>query len=187
MITGCGIQICQQLTGINAIIFYSNQIFQVRGLSQIDKTLLTILVGFVNMVTTVTALIFVDKLGRKFLNQIGSIGMCLAMFIISLFEYYSWSVLYKFILILVFIGFFESSLGPVGFIYASEVMIDKVLGFSMLQNWILVIIVGIGFPVLSRPDNLNSYGVFALFGLLNLMILLFVCFGTFETKGLTRK
>ncbi len=64
-----------QLAGINAILYYSNYIFASAGFSQLSSSLQTVLIGLMNLVATLVGMSLIDKLGRKTLLLIGSVGM----------------------------------------------------------------------------------------------------------------
>ncbi len=82
-----GLMFFQQLSGINAVIFYTVQIFQDAG-STIDENLCTIIVGVVNFMATFIATLLIDRLGRKILIYISNVAMITTLFVLGTFFYY---------------------------------------------------------------------------------------------------
>jgi sugar porter (SP) family MFS transporter len=84
LLIGIGIAILQQITGINAVFFYAPMIFEQSGIGTDAAFSQAILVGLTNLVFTVLAILFIDKLGRKFLLGIGLTGITIFMFILAI-------------------------------------------------------------------------------------------------------
>ena len=76
---GIGLSVLQQFVGINVIFYYSSVLWRAVGFSEQDSLKLTVITGAVNIVTTLIAIVFVDKFGRKPLLLLGSIGMTLTL------------------------------------------------------------------------------------------------------------
>ena len=88
---------------------------------------------------------------------------------------------------LLFVAFFESSLGPVCWIYAGETTTDKGVGLVVMVNWVLSAIIGIVFLFMSSSSGLGMPLTFFIFGVFCVCSLLFVIFFVVETKGRTWK
>ncbi|MEN7973869.1 MAG: sugar porter family MFS transporter, partial [Verrucomicrobiota bacterium] len=76
---GLGLSVLQQFVGINVIFYYGTALWRVVGFAEGDALLITVITGIVNIVTTIIAIIFVDRIGRKPLLMVGSTGMALAL------------------------------------------------------------------------------------------------------------
>ena len=88
LFVGIGLSVLQQLTGINAILYYAPEIFKSLGSSTDVSLLETSILGVVNLIFTLLAIRFVDKMGRKPLLYIGSIGMTIALAAVGFFIYF---------------------------------------------------------------------------------------------------
>ncbi len=149
----------QQLTGINAVLYYAPKIFQNTG-TKLDISLLqTILVGTVNLIFTIIAITTVDRLGRKPLLIIGGSLMGLAMAAIG-FTFYSENMgLLALIFILVFIAGFAMSWGPVMWVVLSEIFPNSIRGAMSIATatvWITDLIISWSFPVLDENGWLTE-------------------------------
>jgi len=175
-----------QLAGINAILYYLNDIFAAAGFTKVSGELGPVAVGAMNLFATILAMTVIDKLGRKTLLLIGSVGLvgCLsglaAIFLThSHQQYLLW-------LLIAYIGFFAISQGAVIWVYIGEVFPNRVrakgqsVGSS--SHWIMNAIVSWIFPVLFAHSPGTPFVVFA-----SMMVLQFfvVMFFYPETKGYT--
>src|SRR6202789_1684572 len=130
-----------QLAGINAILYYSNYIFASAGFSELSSSLQTVLVGLMNLFATLLGMSLIDKLGRKTLLLIGSVGdtLCLAGVAAVFFTHTHAETLVW--LLVGYIGFFSVSQGAVIWVYIAEVFPNRVrskgqsLGSS--AHWIM--------------------------------------------------
>jgi len=175
-----------QLSGINAILYYSNYIFAAAGFSQLSGALQTVLVGAMNLLATLLGMSLIDKLGRKTLLLIGSVGtaLCLAGVAAIFFTHSHQSALVW--LLVGYIFFFAISQGAVIWVYIAEVFPNRVrakgqsLGSS--SHWIMNAIISLLFPLLAAKSGGIPFAFFAA-----MMALQFVIVLTFypETKGIT--
>jgi MFS transporter, SP family, arabinose:H+ symporter len=175
-----------QLSGINAILYYSNSIFAAAGFSQLSGSLQTVLVGAMNFVATLFGMSLIDKLGRKTLLLIGSVGtaLCLSGVAAIFFTntHQSWLVW----LLVAYIAFFSISQGAVIWVYIAEVFPNRVrakgqsLGSS--SHWIMNALISLVFPILAAKSGGIPFVFFAA-----MMALQFVIVLRFypETKGIT--
>jgi sugar porter (SP) family MFS transporter len=175
-----------QLSGINAVLFYINQIFTKAGFSNLSSAQQAIYVGLANLVATLVAMSVIDKIGRKTLLLIGAVGMTLCLAIIAAIfqvgehqEYLLW-------LVLLFIVSFAISQGAVVWVYLGEVFPTSVrskgqsLGTS--ANWITNGAIAFTFPILARHHMAGPFYFFAAMMALQFFIVLFIYP---ETKGLS--
>jgi MFS transporter, SP family, arabinose:H+ symporter len=175
-----------QLAGINAILYYSNYIFASAGFSEMSSSLQTVLLGLMNLVATSIAMALIDKLGRKTLLLIGSVGMtfCLSGVAAIFFTQTHASALVW--LLVGYMFFFSISQGAVIWVYIAEVFPNRVrakgqsLGSS--AHWIMNAIISLIFPVLAKYSGGLPFAFFAAMTTLQFFVVLFVYP---ETKGVT--
>ena len=175
-----------QVSGINAIIYYAPRIFELTG-SGADTALLTSAgIGLVNLIFTMIGMLLIDKFGRRTLMFIGSIGLIIALGMVSrafLIEEFTGVPIYLFM----FIAFFAMSQGAVIWVFISEVFPNQVraAGQSLgsFTHWILAAVIANAFPFF-----VNSFGaapIFAFFGVMMFLQLIFVWKLMPETKNLS--
>jgi MFS transporter, SP family, arabinose:H+ symporter len=173
-----------QLAGINAILYYVNDIFTAAGFSKVSGELGPVAVGAMNLVATLLAMSVIDKLGRKTLLLIGSVGLvgCLSG-LAALFLTGNHQSFLLWILI-AYIGFFAISQGAVIWVYIGEVFPNRVraqgqsIGSS--SHWIMNAVVSWIFPVMFAYSHGLPFVVFAACIVLQFFVVLFVYP---ETKG----
>lgn len=185
LIIGCALACFQQLSGINSFILYSTKIFKKAGGSAEESVYFTSALGFFNMVTTGFAVFLVGKCRRKLLLIQGSIGMSLCHFVLLylfLIESKPWLQL---IPILVFIAFFESSIGTILWIYCSEILIDKGVGIAIGIHWVIAAIIGLIFPYISDTRIYSLNLLFLIFFISCVSLSFFTKYWVVETKDLS--
>lgn len=193
LLIGIGIFFIQQFSGINAVIYYAPTIFKDAGFASDNAQLLaTIGVGIVNSLSTILAIIFLDKLGRKPILFIGLVGASIALFCLGLSFYLKengnadlqWLSI---ISVYLYIVFFAISLGPLGWLLISEVYPLGIRAFAMslgsFYHWIFDFLVS--FTFLTFRTHLGSYGIVWLYMTVVLLGLLFAKYIVFETKGMS--
>jgi sugar porter (SP) family MFS transporter len=175
-----------QLSGINAILYYSNSIFASAGFHDASAALQTVAVGLVNLLATFLGMALIDKLGRKTLLLIGALGMVVALVGVgAVFATNSHQNLLVWCLML-FIVFFAISQGSVIWVYISEVFPSRVrskgqsLGSS--SHWIMNAIIAFLFPQIAVRSHAVPFFFFAGMMALQFFVVLFVYP---ETKGQT--
>lgn len=178
----------QQITGINAVIYFAPRIFELSGYATTDMTLLaTIGVGAINFFVTFFAVHFLDKLGRRPLLLTGLAGMCVSLSILSahLFSHMQTGGLVALLSIFAYVAFFAVGLGPVTAVFVSEAYPLKIRGkaisLTTAFNWIGNYLVTLVFLDLVRKITLG--GAFVLFGVLSAVAFVFVYYFLPETKG----
>jgi SP family arabinose:H+ symporter-like MFS transporter len=175
-----------QLSGINAILYYSNSIFASAGFHDTSAALQTVSIGLVNLLATFLGMALIDKLGRKTLLMIGALGMVVALSGVgAIFATNSHQNLLVWCLML-FIVFFAISQGSVIWVYISEVFPSRVrskgqsLGSS--AHWIMNAIIAFLFPQIAVHSHAVPFFFFAAMMGLQFFVVLFVYP---ETKGET--
>ena len=175
-----------QLSGINAILYYSNYIFAAAGFSQLSGALQTVLIGLMNLIATLFGMSLIDKLGRKTLLLIGSVGtaLCLAGVAAIFFTKSHANALVW--LLVGYIFFFAISQGSVIWVYIAEVFPNRIrakgqsLGSS--SHWIMNALISLVFPIMAKSSGGAPFAFFAA-----MMALQFIIVLTFypETKGIS--
>nr|WP_221312503.1 sugar porter family MFS transporter [Granulicella aggregans] len=174
-----------QLAGINAILYYLNPIFKAAGFSNSSSALQAVAVGLVNLLATILGMTLIDKLGRKTLLLIGSVGTAIALTGVSAIFYTHTHQDLLVWLLVVFIIFFAISQGSVIWVYISEVFPNRVrskgqsIGSS--AHWISAAVITLYFPVV--VDKFSQGTPFAFFAVMMLLQFFVVLFIYPETKG----
>lgn len=195
--------VLQQLTGINAIIYYADSIFAAAGFNNPTSESLATLwaIGGVNVVATLIAVFWVDRFGRKPLLLIGSVGMCLGLLVVAgaFFELHKVTTsqaasaaqtqagTLALVGLVAFIASFAFSLGPVVWTVINEVFPAHVRGRGVAVataiNWLAAWVVAQTF--LSLVDAISTAGTFLLFAGFCVVTFLYVHWFVPETKGKT--
>lgn len=176
-----------QLAGINAILYYLNDIFSAAGFSQLSGDQQAITIGFTNLVFTIVGMSVIDKLGRKTLLLIGAAGTasCLAG-VAWIFSSNSHQGMLVWLLV-VYIGFFALSQGAVIWVYIGEVFPNHVRskgqGVGNASHWTMNTIIALSFPVIAGAIGRGAPFVF--FAVMTVIQFLTVLFFYPETKGQT--
>lgn len=186
---GVALAMLGQLMGVNAVLYYGPTIFRESGLSSGDSLFYQVLVGLVNMLTTVLALIIIDKAGRKKLVYWGVSGMIIALVLIAFYFAYGLKLaiphLFLLILFLFYIFCCAISICAVIFVLLSEMYPVKVRGAAMsiagLSLWIGTYLIGQLTPVMLT--SLSPAGMFLLFAIMCIPYILIVWKLLPETTG----
>ena len=191
LFVGIGLSILQQLTGINAILYYAPEIFKSLGSSTDASLLETSILGVVNLIFTLLAIKWVDKMGRKPLLYIGSAGMTISLAAVGIFIYNEAVGNYVLPFLILFMASFSISWGPIVWVLLSEIFPNKIrslaLAISVFIQWVANFVVTQVFPSLIEnqwlKDNFNGAFPFYLFSLICLFSLFFVWKKVPETKN----
>lgn len=191
LFVGIGLSILQQLTGINAILYYAPEIFKNLGSTADTSLLETSILGVINLIFTLLAIKYVDKMGRKPLLYFGSIGMTASLAAVGLFIYFDAVGNWVLPFLLLFMASFSISWGPIVWVLLSEIFPAKIrslsLAISVFIQWVANFIVTQFFPSLVEnqwlKDNFNGAFPFYLFSIICLLSFLFVWKKVPETKN----
>ena len=189
VIIGVCIAILGQFMGVNAVLYYGPSIFENAGLSGGDSLFYQVLVGLVNTLTTVLALVIIDKVGRKKLVYYGVSGMVVSLILIGLYFLFGDSLGVSSLFLLVFFLFYvfccAVSICAVVFVLLSEMYPTKVRGLAMsiagFALWIGTYLIGQLTPWMLQ--NLTPAGTFFLFALMCVPYMLIVWKLVPETTG----
>ncbi|MEM1058291.1 MAG: sugar porter family MFS transporter [Verrucomicrobiota bacterium] len=199
LIVGIGLGIFQQFSGINTVIYYAPTIFKMAGYESDSVAILaTAGVGLLNVIMTVVAVFLMDRVGRRPLLLIGLTGMCISLIALGGAFYanppdaagqVTGTALPIICLasLLLYVGSFAISLGPIFWLLISEIYPTKIRGLAMglatMIQWGANLAVTQSFPNLIA--TLDPFGTFWLFGGLCVAALLFSYILMPETKGVT--
>ena len=191
LLIGISLSVLQQVTGINVFLYYAPVIFEKLGSGTNASLLQTIVVGIVNLGFTIIAIKTVDRLGRKPLMIIGSIGMGVCITAIGLAAFYENTQAWLLIFILGYIAFFALSLGPVTWVLLSEIFPNRIrslaLSIAVAAQWISNFAVSQTFPMMMDHEYLFNqfHGGFPfwVYGLMCAVSAFFAWKFVPETKG----
>jgi sugar porter (SP) family MFS transporter len=185
LIVGILLAVFQQVTGINVVMYYAPAIFKSAGFGNDSALLQTALMGMVNLTFAVVSMFFVDKVGRKPLMVIGSIGMSIAMTLLAL-TFITGHEKGYFVLVCImgYLAAFGFSLGPVVWVLISEIFPNRLRSYAVaittFMLWGANFAVSLTFPYLL--NNLKGWS-FVIYGSMCVLCLLFVLKFLEETKG----
>ncbi len=188
---GVLLQIMQQVTGINVVMYYAPRIFQAMGYATHAQMWFTAAVGLTNVLATFIAIGFVDRLGRKPIMYIGCVVMALGLGVVGTLMHIGITThaqqMFAIAMLLTFIVGFAMSAGPLVWTICSEIQPlkgrDFGIGFSTVTNWVANMIVGATF--LSLLNGIGNAATFWLYAAMNLIFLLIVWLFVPETKGVS--
>lgn len=189
---GITLSILQQVTGINAILYYGAEIFS-NALGYDDPLKQQMLLGAVNLIFTFVAIYQVDKWGRKPLLILGTTGMLLGIGTLGVSIYLNELGLISLIGMLTFIASFALSMGPVTWVLLSEIFPNKVrsaaMSIAVAAQWLFNAIVANSFPVINgsevNKEVFNGALPYFIFAALCFVTILFTWKMVPETKGKT--
>ncbi|BAY29200.1 sugar transporter [Nostoc carneum NIES-2107] len=195
---GMGLSILQQFVGINVIFYYSSVLWQAVGFSERDSLLITVITGIVNIVTTLIAIAYVDKFGRKPLLMLGSIGMTVTLGTLAVVfanaaidpttgnpTLPGTAGIIALLAANLYVVFFGFSWGPIVWVLLGEIFNNKIraaaLSVAAAVQWIANFLVSTTFPPLLKYFGLGSaYGLYTIASAISIF---FVAFFIRETKG----
>ena len=189
VLIGVGIAILGQFMGVNAVLYYGPAIFESSGLSGGDSLFYQVMVGVVNMLTTVLALVIIDKVGRKQLVYYGVSGMILSLILIAFYftmgENLGISSIFLLIFFLFYIFCCAVSICAVIWVLLSEMYPIKVRGIAMsiagFSLWIGTYLIGQLTPWMLQ--HLSPAGTFLLFAVMCVPYMLIIWKLVPETTG----
>lgn len=189
---GIMLSVFQQFVGINVVLYYASNIFRNMGSSTNASLLLTIIVGAVNLIFTIVAILTVDRFGRKPLMIIGSIGMAVSMFLLGFAFYFNYLGMVALIFMLLYTAAFAMSWGPVCWVLLSEIFPNSIRGalsIAVAAQWIANWVVSLTFPIMNDnawlTEKFNHGFSYWIYGAMGVLSAFFVWRLVPETKGKT--
>ncbi|MDD3077187.1 MAG: D-xylose transporter XylE [Proteiniphilum sp.] len=184
IIIGILLSVFQQFVGINVALYYAPRIFESMGAAKDASMLQTIIMGFVNVLFTVVAILTVDKWGRKPLLITGSIGMSIGMFAISALAFNNIIGISTLVFIIIYTASFMMSWGPICWVLISEIFPNKIRGqavaVAVAFQWFANYLISSTYPAMMEFSGGMTYGFY---GLMAVLSALFVWKMVPETKG----
>lgn len=176
-----------QLSGINALLYYAPRIFGSAGLGESTALLSSIGVGVVNLLFTLLGVFLIDRLGRKQLMLFGSIGYIISLSLVAAAFFLEWGGLWVPVFLFVFIASHAIGQGAVIWVFISEIFPNHLRAsgqaFGSSTHWVLAAMVPSFIPILF--STIGPGYVFGFFAFMMVLQLFFVVFIMPETKGKT--
>ena len=176
-----------QLSGINAFLYYSSRIFQEAGLGESTALLSSIGIGVVNLIFTLLGVFLIDKLGRKILMYIGSVGYIISLSLVAMAFFFHWEGIAVPVFLFLFIAAHAIGQGAVIWVFISEIFPNHLRAsgqaFGSTTHWILAAIIPSLIPFLF--STIGPGIVFLFFAVMMVFQLLFVIMLMPETKGVS--
>ncbi len=187
LLIGIVLAVLQQWSGINVIFNYAEEIYRSAGYGVSDTLFNIVITGAINLVFTLVAMGFVDRLGRRTLMLAGCAGIGLSHLLVGLAYHFGLKGLPVLVLTLATIASFAMTLGPVAWVLISEIFPNRVRGtavsIAVSALWIACFLLTFTFPVLNRW--LGAAGTFWLYAAICAAGFVFILFHVPETKGKT--
>jgi SP family xylose:H+ symportor-like MFS transporter len=186
IVIGILLSVFQQFVGINVALYYAPRIFESMGAAKDASMLQTVVMGLVNVIFTVIAIVTVDKYGRKILLMIGSIGMAIGMFAIGGLAFFKVIGVSTLVFIIIYTASFMMSWGPITWVLISEIYPNKIRGraiaIAVAAQWAANYFISSTYPAMMEFSGGMTY---SFYGLMSLLSFLFVWKMVPETKGKT--
>lgn len=174
-----------QLSGINAFLYYAPRILEEAGLGASTALLSSIGIGATNMIFTLLGIYLIDRMGRKQLMYIGSVGYIISLSLVASAFFFNWEGMSVAIFLFLFIAAHAIGQGTVIWVFISEIFPNHLRGygqsFGSSVHWILAAVVPSLIPILFT--TIGPGVVFSFFAFMMMIQLLFVVFMMPETKG----
>jgi SP family sugar:H+ symporter-like MFS transporter len=192
---GLGLAILQQLVGINVIFYYGTMLWQSVGFGESDAFLTSVISSAVNLVMTVVAILLIDKIGRKPLLLIGSIGMAVTLSTLTACFMSAGAdgslpgaaAVIALIAANLYITFFAATWGPVMWVMLGEMFNNRIRTIAIaicgLAQWFANFVVTWTFPVLTGKDGIGVGPTYAIYSFFAIFSIFFVAKFIKETKG----
>ena len=186
ILIGILLSVFQQFVGINVALYYAPRIFESMGAAKDASMLQTVVMGLVNVIFTVIAIVTVDKYGRKVLLMIGSIGMAVGMFAIGGLAFFKVIGISTLVFIIIYTASFMMSWGPITWVLISEIFPNKIRGraiaIAVAAQWAANYFISSTYPAMMEFSGGLTY---SFYGLMSLLSFIFVWRMVPETKGKT--
>lgn len=186
IIIGILLSVFQQFVGINVALYYAPRIFESMGAAKDASLMQTVVMGVVNVIFTVVAIVSVDKWGRKPLLMVGSVGMAIGMFAIGALSFMQVIGIGTLIFIIIYTASFMMSWGPITWVLISEIFPNKIRGkavaVAVAAQWASNYFISSTYPAMMEFSGGVTY---SFYGVMSVLSLIFVWKMVPETKGRT--
>lgn len=189
VIIGILIGMFNQFTGIAVVMIYSSDIFRAAGFGTESAILQTVIVGFTNLSFTILAMAFIDRIGRKFMLLLGSVGMTIFLAVFSYIFLYNVGGYMPLVFMIAFVACFAFSQGAVVWVLFSEMFPNNIrsrgMAIGSFSHWVFYALLLFLFPVIQKSftDNRGIGYVFAVFAIITFISFFFFKKYIIETKG----
>lgn len=187
ILVGIVLAIFQQFCGINVVFNYTSTIFKSAGASLDSQLFETVVIGVVNMLFTLLAMWQVDKVGRRPLMLIGSLGLSIIYLVLAFLLGHNGGTWLISIFVMLAIAIYATSLAPVTWVIISEIFPNHIRGVAssvaIVALWLAYFILVFTFPILA--EHLGTFGPFYLYSVICLAGFFFIKAKVKETKGQT--
>ena len=188
---GITLSVFQQFVGINVVLYYATDIFKGMGMTTNASLLQTIIVGAVNLVFTVVAILSVDRFGRRPLMIIGALVMAVSMISLGVDFWLGGKGMVALVAMLTYTAGFAVSWGPVTWVLLSEIFPNQIRGKAMAvavaAQWIANYLVSWSFPILDKNpwlvDHFKHGFAYWIYGVMGILAAIFMATVVPETKG----
>ncbi len=179
-----------QFSGINAILYYAPRIFELSGLSNSDSLYQSIFIGVTNAIFTILGMVLIDRVGRKKLLIIGSVGMSICLGLVAkTFYTRDFEGIGLLVYLIVYIMFFAFSTGAVVWVLIAEIFPNKVRGkgqsLGSFTHWLFAALITFLFPVIEKSSQVGVGHAFIFFSVMMVVQIIVVWKYFPETKGRT--
>jgi len=191
VLIGIVIGFLNQTTGIAIVMIYSSDIFRAAGFGTESAIMQTVIVGFTNLIFTIIAMTLIDKIGRKFLLLVGSVGMTIFLGLFSFIFFKDIGGSLPLIIMISFAASFAFSQGAVVWVLFAEMFPTNIrsrgVSIGSFSHWVFYAILLFLFPIIKRSfsDNSGIGYVFAFFAIATFISFFFFKKYIVETKGKT--
>lgn len=185
MIVGFLLAVLVQVSGINTVVDYAPKILMSVGVEIKNALLQTSLIGLINGLFTIVAILFIDKIGRRKLYLVGSMGMTITLVLLAISYYLKLDGIFTLICIMLFMAFFAACIGPVFWTLVSEIFPNRIRGkalaFTSFTQWVFNFLVVLLFPHFLK--TLGGATTFLFLALMSALQWWFTWRNVPETKG----
>ncbi|MGE4586759.1 MAG: sugar porter family MFS transporter [Mangrovibacterium sp.] len=186
ILIGILLSVFQQFVGINVALYYAPRIFESMGAEKDASMLQTVVMGLVNVVFTVIAIVTVDRWGRKPLLMVGSVGMAVGMLAIGTLAFMKVIGISTLVFIIIYTASFMMSWGPITWVLISEIFPNRIRGkavaIAVAAQWAANYLVSSTYPAMMEFSGGMTY---CLYGIMSILSFIFVWKMVPETKGKT--
>jgi SP family xylose:H+ symportor-like MFS transporter len=186
IIIGILLSVFQQFVGINVALYYAPRIFESMGAEKDASMLQTVVMGLINVIFTVVAIVTVDKWGRKPLLMVGSVGMAIGMFAIGGLAFMKVIGISTLVFIIIYTASFMMSWGPITWVLISEIFPNKIRGkavaIAVAAQWAANYFISSTYPAMMEFSSGMTY---CFYGAMSVLSFIFVWKMVPETKGKT--
>ncbi|MGD9930497.1 MAG: D-xylose transporter XylE [Mangrovibacterium sp.] len=186
IVIGILLSVFQQFVGINVALYYAPRIFESMGAEKDASMLQTVVMGLVNVIFTVVAIVTVDKWGRRPLLMVGSVGMAIGMFAIGALSFMKVIGIGTLVFIIIYTASFMMSWGPITWVLISEIFPNKIRGkavaIAVAAQWAANYFISSTYPAMMEFSGGMTY---SFYGLMSVLSFIFVWKMVPETKGKT--